>query len=216
MRLLSLTHLINYAFNYVTRITTLFNIDESHGLKHSMEVFHLANKIYNSEVTENPFLKKQEDIIYVSAIIHDMCDKKYMDEKSGITMMRNYMSPYIPKIRLDVISDIISTMSYSKVKKNGFPDLKEYQLSYHIVREADLLTSYDIDRCIIYGMKVEKLDYLDALKRAIDLFDNRVLKYRSDKLFKTKYSRDLSLKLHKKVLKEIEILKMSHLHLDDN
>ena len=216
MRLLSLTPLINYAFNYVTRITTLFNIDESHGLKHSMEVFHLANKIYNSEVTENPFLKKQEDIIYVSAIIHDMCDKKYMDEKSGITMMRNYMSPYIPKIRLDVISDIISTMSYSKVKKNGFPDLKEYQLSYHIVREADLLTSYDIDRCIIYGMKVEKLDYLDALKRAIDLFDNRVLKYRSDKLFKTKYSRDLSLKLHKKVLKEIEILKMSHLHLDDN
>ena len=216
MRLLSLTPIINYAFNYVTKITTLFNIDESHGLKHSMEVFHLANKIYNSEVKENPFLKKQEDIIYVSAILHDMCDKKYMNEKTGITMMNNYMSPYIPKIKLDVISDIISTMSYSKVKKNGFPDLKEYQLSYHIVREADLLTSYDIDRCIIYGMKVEKLEYFDALKRAIDLFDNRVLKYRSDKLFKTKYSRDLSLHLHKKVLKEIEILKMTYLNSEDN
>ena len=131
-------------------------------------------------------------------------------------MMNNYMSPYIPKTKLDIISDIISTMSYSKVKLNGFPDLKDYQLSYHIVREADLLTAYDIDRSIIYGMKVEKLDYMDALKRAIDLFDNRVLKYRSDKLFKTKYSKRLSLQLHKKVLKEIETLKMAYLHLEDN
>jgi len=179
-----------------------------------MEVFHLANKIYKSEVKDNPFLENQEDIIYVSAILHDMCDKKYMNEKTGITMMNNYMSPYIPKIKLDVISDIISTMSYSKVKANGFPDLKDYQLSYHIVREADLLTAYDIDRCIIYGMEVEKLDYMDALKRAIELFDNRVLKYRSDKLFKTKYSKRLSLQLHKKVIKDIEYLKSMYLEND--
>jgi len=211
MRLSYLTPLINYAFNYVSRITTLFNIDESHGLKHSMDVFHIANQIYNSEVKENSYLRKQEDIIFVSAIVHDMCDKKYMDEKRGITMMTNYMSSYIPQVKLDVISNIISTMSYSKVKNLGFPDLKEYQLAYHIVREADLLAAYDIDRCIIYGMKVEKLDYIDALKRAIQLFDDRVLKYRSDKLFKTKYSKNLSLKLHNKVLKDIEILKTIYL-----
>lgn len=211
MRVSYLMPLINYAFSYVSRITTLFNIDESHGLKHSMDVFHNANQIYNSEVKENSYLTNQLDVIYVSAIIHDMCDKKYMTEKNGIKMMNNYLNSYIPQVKLDVISNIISTMSYSKVKKNGFPDLKEYQLAYHIVREADLLAAYDIERTIIYGMKVEKLDYISALKRAIQLFDDRVLKYRSDKLFKTKYSKDLSLKLHNKVIKDIEILKTIYL-----
>ena len=43
-------------------------------------------------------------------------------------------------------------MSYSKVNKNGFPELGNYQLCYNIVREADLLASYNIDRCIIYQM----------------------------------------------------------------
>jgi HD superfamily phosphodiesterase len=211
MRLSYLTPLINYAFSYVSKTTTLFNIDESHGLKHSMDVFHNANQIYNSEVKKNSYLTNQLDVIYVSAIVHDMCDKKYMNEKSGIKMMNNYMTSYIPQVKLDVISNIISTMSYSKVKKNGFPNLKEYQLAYHIVREADLLAAYDIERCIIYGMKIEKLDYVSALKRAIELFDDRVLKYRSDKLFKTKYSKDLSLKLHNKALKDIEILKTIYL-----
>ena len=211
MRVSYLMPLINYTFSYVNKVTKLFNIDESHGLKHSMDVFHIANKIYNSEVKENPYLKKQEDIIYVSAIVHDMCDKKYMNEKQSITMMNNYMTSYLPKFKLDIISTIISSMSYSKVKQYGFPDLKEYQLAYHIVREADLLSAYDIDRCIIYGMEVEKLDYISALKRSIELFDNRVLKYRSDKLFKTKYSKDLSLKLHNKLLKDIEILKTIYL-----
>ena len=29
-------------------------------------------------------------------------------------------------------------MSYSKVKKSGFPDMNEFQTAYHIVRESDL------------------------------------------------------------------------------
>lgn len=215
MRIFSLTPLINNAFHYVSKTSILFNIDESHGLKHSMEVFHLANKIYKSEVKESPFLENQEDIIYASAILHDMCDKKYMVEKNGIVMMNNYMNNYMSKSKLDVVTNIISTMSYSTVKLNGFPDLNEYQLSYHIVREADLLSAYDIDRCIIYSMKVEKLDYIESLKRAIELFDNRVLKYRSDKLFKTQYSKNLSLKLHNKALIDVAGLKTMYLELNN-
>ena len=203
---MSLAPIINCAFNYVIRNSKLYNIDESHALKHSMEVFHLANNIYESEKQLNPFLENQKDIIMVSAIIHDMCDKKYMNENDGIAMIKHYMSDYISATNLDVIAKIISTMSYSKVKKNGYPDLGEYQLAYHIVREADLLTSYDIDRCIIYSMFCEKLSYDDSIKRALNLFDSRVLKYRQDKLFVTKFSKNRSLQLHKKTLKDVEIM----------
>jgi hypothetical protein len=105
------------------------------------------------------------------------------------------------------MGNIIGTMSYSKVKANGYPNLEKFQLAYHIVREADLLSAYDIDRCIIYGMYVEKLDYDKALKRAIELFESRILKYRSDNLFITQYSKIESFKLHKKAVKELEFLK---------
>jgi hypothetical protein len=89
-------------------------------------------------------------------------------------------------------------MSYSKVKKNGYPDLGEYQLAYHIVREADLLAAYDIDRCVIFGMAVTKLNYTDAFARATELYRERVLTYRSDGLFVTDWSKRKSLELESK------------------
>lgn len=208
MKLSVLSPILNYAFNYVAKFSKVYNIDESHALKHSMETFRFANEIYNNEVKTHSYLEEQQDIIYVSAILHDMCDKKYMVEKLGLSIIRQHMSEYMPTTKLDVISDIIMTMSYSKVMRNGFPKLDKYQLAYHIVREADLLAAYDIDRCIMYGMMVEKLNYIDAVSRAIELFDTRVLKYRDDKLFITETSNSLSLKLHEKSLHEIEHLKL--------
>ena len=46
-----------------------------------------------------------------------------------------------------------------------------------------------------------------ALRRALDLFDNRVFRMRQDRLFKTKYSRNESLKLHKRAKRDVESLK---------
>jgi HD superfamily phosphodiesterase len=207
MKIIPTTNLINLAFNYVMRTSKIYNIDESHALKHSMEVYSYANKIYESEVVKNSHLENQREIICASAILHDMCDKKYMIEKNGLGMIKNYMSDYMTAKNLDTVCDIISTISYSKVKNVGYPNLGEYQLAYHIVREADLLSAYDIDRCIMYGMYMEKLNYDKALQKAINLFDTRVLKYRSDKLFITAYSKNESLKQHKKAKKEIENLK---------
>jgi hypothetical protein len=136
-----------------------------------------------------------------------MCDKKYMDEKEGIQKYQTYLSDLMREEELEIMGKIISTMSYSKVKVNGFPNLGEYQLAYHIVREADLLAAYDIDRCIIYTMYRNNIKYTDALKNALTLFDNRVFKMRSDRLFKTEYSRKESLKLHKKAKRDVTSLK---------
>lgn len=200
-------HLINHAFNYVVKTSEFYKIDESHALKHSMEVYGFAKRIYESEVIKNPLLESQREIIYMTAIGHDMCDKKYMDEKEGIERFVNHLSYLMPSDELDIITKIIGTMSYSKVKKNGYPELGEYQLAYHIVREADLLAAYDIDRCVMYTMFKNNIEYSAALKEALELFDNRVFRMRQDKLFKTAYSRKLSLKLHKKAKTDVESLK---------
>jgi hypothetical protein len=191
---INIINLVNHAFNYVVKTSDFYKIDESHALKHSMEVYGFAKRIYESELIKNPYLETQRDIIYMAAIGHDMCDKKYMNEREGIEKYKEYLSGLMPENELEIMGEIIGTMSYSKVKENGYPELGEYQLAYHIVREADLLSAYDIDRCIMYGMYVEKLNYDRAVKRAIELFDTRVFKYRSDKLFVTQYSKKESLK----------------------
>ena len=205
---LHLSPLINRAFQYVGETINKYHMDESHGLKHSMEVFGYAKRIYKSELKENPFLEEQQEIIFIAAIGHDMCDKKYMDEIEGVKKYKEYMSDIMRPEDLEIVGKIISTMSYSKVKVNGFPDLGEYQLAYHIVREADLLAAYDIDRCIMYTMHRDKCDYTTALSEAFELFDYRVFKMRQDKLFKTAYSKKESLKLHKKAEKDVASLKL--------
>jgi HD superfamily phosphodiesterase len=198
--------LIVKAFDLVMVLCKKFNIDESHSLKHSMEVYNFALRIYESELHMNAYLEEQKDIIVLAAILHDTIDKKYVAEADGIEEIRKHLNGFVTVEKLDVIFQIITTMSYSTVKKNGFPLLGDYQLAYHIVREADLLAAYDIDRCVMYSMYTKNANYSEALDMAIVLFDNRVLKHRKDKLFVTNYSKKLSANLHKKAKKDIEIL----------
>ena len=204
---LALINLVNRAFDYVIDTSAIYKIDESHALKHSMEVYGYAKKIYNDEIKKNPTLEFQQAIIYSAAIGHDMCDKKYMSEKQGIALFQLHMSECMSTSELDIRGNIIETMSYSKVKVNGYPDLGEHQLAYHIVREADLLSAYDIDRCIMYDMFRNHSDYSDALQDACKLFDKRVFRMRQDNLFITNYSKQESFKLHIKAKKDVEILK---------
>jgi diphthamide biosynthesis protein 3 len=198
--------IINTAFECVMKITKEHQIDESHALKHSIEVFNISREILHSELTNNPQLGSQQNIIYCAAILHDMCDKKYMNDEEGLKRIQDYMKDLLSEHEIEIMSKIILTMSYSKVCKNGYPELGEYQLAYHIVREADLLAAYDIDRCVIFGMYIDKLNYIDALKRAIELFSSRVLTYISDNLFITEYSKTKSKHLHVEALINLEKL----------
>ena len=181
--------LISSLLEFVSLTCRKHAIDESHGLGHSMNVLIHANHIYNHEVMNHPMLRNQERIIYTSAIIHDMCDKKYMNQNDGILEIESFLKCRIPLTEIDIIKQIIATMSYSTVKKQGFPDLKDYQLAYHIVREADLLTAYDIDRCIMYNMNHLNGDFMNAYKDAKYLFENRIFKHFEDGLFITDYSK---------------------------
>jgi len=194
---------INNSFDVVNHICGKFNIDESHALKHSIEVFNFAKKIYESEIEKDSSLVEFKNIIFAAAILHDMCDKKYMNEEEGIAEIKRFVQFYMTEDEINAVVSIITTMSYSKVKVNGYPNLGKYQMAFHIVREADLLAAYDIDRCLMFSMFNDKLSYTDALCKAKILFINRVLTYRSDNLFVTEYSKSLSKTLHNKARKNL-------------
>jgi glycyl-tRNA synthetase alpha subunit len=171
-----------------------------------MDVFFHANEIYEKELLKSPFLKNHKDIIDTSSILHDMCDKKYMNEKYGLNRISEYMKDKISTNDLEMSLKIISTMSYSTIKKNGFPKLNEYQLAYNIVREADLLASYDFDRCIIYQMLKNDESYEKSIIDAKNLFENRVFKYIDDGLFTTTHSKLLAQNYHMNALQRINSL----------
>lgn len=195
--------LLTKLFKFVIYTCGKYSIDESHGLPHSMNVLCYANKIFEEELHKKPYLQKQKRLIYVSAALHDMCDKKYVNEDEGIKEIEFFLNDKLDKNEIDVTKSIISTMSYSKVKKNGFPDLQTYQTAYHIVREADLLTAYDFDRSMIYHMKTSNADLKTAYENARQLFMERVLKHNDDKLFFTDFAKRESIVLHNNALQRI-------------
>ena len=201
--------LINKLFNLVLILSSKHNIDESHGIMHSMNILHYTNILYESELYSCPNIRNQEKMIYVTAILHDMCDKKYMNETEGINVICNFLEDktFLNKEEIEMSKKIITTMSYSKVKKDGFPNLGHFQKAYHIVREADLLTGYDFDRAIIYHMKNNGDNYLQAFNSASRLFNNRVFKHNEDNLFLLDYSKMESNRLHQIALQRINIHK---------
>jgi hypothetical protein len=154
-----------------------------------MNVLHYAQDIYEAQVCIYPPLKHYERVIYIAALLHDMCDKKYMDEIEGLNEICNYLKPRIEEKEIEMVKNIVSTMSYSKVKVNGFPEFGEYMWAYHVVREADLLSAYDFDRCMIYHLKQNNGDIDSSFANASKLFENRVFKHNDDGLLLTEYSK---------------------------
>ena len=179
----------NKIYDFIVKRCLKLNIDESHAVKHSMDVLKYSQKILDDELKNNSNLILDENIIYTSSILHDMCDSKYMDEKKGlddISLLLNNLE--YKKNDIDIILKIIGTMSYSKVKKNGFPDLKNYQKEYHIVRESDLLAGYDVERCIVYGMIGRNFNYIESFLATKELYYKRMAKQIEDNLFFSNYS----------------------------
>ena len=183
-------------FQFVMKTVAKYNIDESHGLSHAFQILTQANSIYESEVIKIPELKEHENVIYIAAIVHDMCDDKYMSTETGLDTIELFLSTIddfkLTQSEIKAIRNIINTMSYSKVKKKGFPELGEYQHAYHIVREADLLCAYDFDRCMLYHMHSRNTGIENAFNDSCKLFDIRVFKHNDDGLFTTDYSKTQS------------------------
>jgi HD superfamily phosphodiesterase len=186
---------------FIDRTCKTYNIDDSHGLGHSLEVLAWSEKLIKDQTLHSETLQ----VIYLSSILHDMCDKKYMNQDEGIEKIDEFLAENkMTPTEINVAKLIISTMSYSTVKKHGFPNLGPYKRAYHIVREADLLSAYDFDRCMIYNMHKRNGNLDEAFVDASKLFDNRVLKHNEDGLFMTDYSRQKSLSLELQSLQQMQ------------
>ena len=197
--------IFNELCKFILLTSKNYNIESSHDITHSMDVLHYAHNIYNKEVYINPGIKSHENIIYLASTLHDMCDNKYMKADEGLHNMEIFMKD---KIQINdeerkAISNIIDTMSYSKVKLNGFPNLGIYQSAYHIVREADLLSAYDFDRCLIYGLHVRGDNFEKTFPIAEELFKNRVLRHAEDNFFTTEYAKTCYPALHLQAINRI-------------
>lgn len=179
-----------------------YGIDESHSLGHSMDVLFHAHSNYKKEVLNNPILKSQETIICSAAILHDLYDHKYPAPEilNVQTLLKNKMKP----VDIDAVHQIIHTMSYSKIKKDGFPNLGKYQLAYHIVREADLLASFNFDRAMLYHFYHSTDDVIKTYENSKEFFENRVLKYEQNNLFMTDYGKAQAQILRIKSISQIQ------------
>jgi HD superfamily phosphodiesterase len=190
--MVSLANLISFVLSTIKT----YNIDESHGVSHSLDVLYNAHNILESELPKNPYLEDHRTVILTSAVLHDMCDRKYIVEKEGIANIQEFLTDKMDGKEIEIATKIMATMSYSKVKKAGYPDFGEYQLAYHIVREADLLSAYDFDRCMIYSIYQNNCDLNRAFDNANALFNERILRHHQDNLFITDYAKRESIKLH--------------------
>ncbi len=189
---------------FIMATTQSKSLDESHGVMHSFNTLHYAQNIFENEKLTHSDLIPHERVVYVASALHDMCDKKYMNESEGIDRIDNMLKEHISDKEIKAVHDIVGTMSYSKVKKKGFPDLGKYQSAYHVVREADLLCAYDFDRALIYHMYHKNNDFQEAYQESMKLFKNRVFKHEKDNLFTYDYSKQQAAELKKHSLQRIK------------
>jgi len=194
---------LDQLFAFVLYMSRKYKIDCSHSEMHSMDVLHYAHSIYEDEVKQFPFIKSHQNIIYTSAILHDMCDKKYLEPEVGLKEIQGFLETQLKPNEIHYTKEIMDTMSYSKVKVNGYPMLGNYDIAYHIVREADLLASYNFDRAIVFDLH-RGYPLKEAYFNSLELFKDRVFNYNTNKLFISNYAQLKSVELQFSAINRIK------------
>lgn len=184
---------LNRIFKFITATCNLYNIDESHGIRHSIDMLRMTKNILNEEKVKFDYLNNKEHIVYTSALLHDMCDHKYMEPEEGINNIKSFLiDNKYNNHDISTIVRIMNTMSYSKIKKNGYPfnenDTQEFIKMFHIVREADLMCAYEVERCVIFDVFSNKNNFVSSYDKANELFKKRMFKHYDDNLFTTSYA----------------------------
>ena len=167
-------------------------IDDSHGLVHSKATVAWAKLLLDS--FDDVSAEERRFALY-GAALHDMCDSKYMDVGAGQAQIRSWLLDSAggwTTEDADALIGVIGTTSYSKLKKactvesDGkvrivYPEHGKWQRAYHIIRHADLLDAYIVERCMLYNEHIYPTMSVDeSWERVIRIFEDRVFKYVSD------------------------------------
>jgi hypothetical protein len=192
-------------FRFVEKQAAVHSIDWSHGLAHSQQVF--AFTVALLEQYQGQVDSEQERIARAAAIVHDMCDRKYNLEQSGLTDIGNlFDSQGCTADFRDRVMAIITQMPYSRVKQRGYPSLGRDMLPYHIVRNADLLCAYDIRRCIVYNRDCLKTAAGSPAEREAvrSIMQDRVLRYLADGWINLPPAAAIAEPLHEKAVMDFD------------
>lgn len=168
--------LFSNAYAFCASVCRAQKIDASHDEKHMERVAKMTERL--NELCGKPVSQEEKDVMILAAFTHDLCDHKYTDVSAGLEVIDRWLERQpISEEQRRAVCRIISTMSYSKVKANGYPkDLGRWELSYHHTRIADLIDAYDIERCYLYqSHKHPAMEETQKWQAVIDVFERRVL-----------------------------------------
>lgn len=176
---------MNFLLAFVENQCIKYGIDESHGVKHARSTWIRALEILQTlpDVRED-----EKRVALYSAALHDTCDSKYCPVYEASLDIRDFLLDlHMEPEEIQAVLDIVTTMSYSKLKKsmvNGaiqYPDHGKWQRAYDVARNADLLDAYIVARCVIYNRHIypEKTED-EHWARAEQLFNQRIFTYVSD------------------------------------
>lgn len=144
-----------------------YKIDESHNHIHSVEV---ANYCLSLIKSEKNLTNTEKKIALLGSIFHDTIDSKYISSTIDKESMLRKLLLQVIEDENNIINDVIlfcELMSYSKTvsqNKDGslvlnVPDkitFHPHNRAYHLMRNADLLSSYNLKRCLLYHCFHEK------------------------------------------------------------
>ena len=195
----SLRPLLERADAYVVQHGRRYHIDESHNHIHSRHVLYYAKEI----MRRRPLLTSYDVLIAsLGSLLHDVPDGKYIPDPSGV--LEHALDHVLPesfhatRVRHDLLT-MIPHLSFSKtVTQDPVTDKLVFTLppaiqmdnpslleSYHLVRQADLLSSYNTKRTLLYRM--HKSGYSktqdEVLNEALDLYKSRMAKLCDSGLF---------------------------------
>ena len=171
--------------DFVLETCRRYDIDESHGLKHSTACMKWAIML----LAESDITDEESTMAIYAAGLHDMCDKKYTDPVEASARIHSWLidSEGWQHDDASALIDIINTMSYSWLKSRMvdgvpcYPDHGKWQHAYHIARHADLLDGYIVARCFLYGKHANpSISDEECWQKVRTLFENRVFLYVSD------------------------------------
>ena len=169
-------------YEYVEHICKKYKIDESHDVGHAKDCVQFAEQLLEPNTPE-----LERVITVYAAALHDTVDKKYVPVKDGCAQVHMFLYGIgLEEDEIHTILSIITTMSFSylKVRKEdglSYPDHGQWNRAYHIVRHADLLCSYRVERCFHYQKRLTPTISDDECWVKVEqLFEKRMMRYVHD------------------------------------
>lgn len=189
-------------------------IDKSHNHHHSLEVLYWSSDIMRR--SQKKYTLDELKIISESCLLHDMVDHKYGLNTENV---EDYLFQKHDKETAETIMNIIGSISYSKTFLNGrvvFPQWIEnsrYRDAYHIVREADLLSSYNIARMIEYRL-AQEMPVASIKKEVVEFYNERVSNLVRRKFFVHPFAASRARQLNE--IAKLKIGCIDHYDIEDN